>query len=124
MERGEALGIIGPNGAGKSTILKILSRIMRPDRGSARVTGRLSSLIEVGAGFHWDLTGREIASVRASKGSVSRDLDTVDAYYRLLKKRDPDSAYRLFVATVAAIRRSVERVELDKDKKPKIVPKR
>ncbi|HUU83012.1 MAG TPA: ABC transporter ATP-binding protein [Phycisphaerae bacterium] len=59
VHRGEALGIIGPNGAGKSTILKILSKIMRPDRGDARVNGRLSSLIEVGAGFHWDLTGRE-----------------------------------------------------------------
>ncbi|GMV96632.1 MAG: hypothetical protein AMXMBFR83_09940 [Phycisphaerae bacterium] len=57
--RGEALGVIGPNGAGKSTLLKILSRILRADRGRLTVHGRLSGLIEVGAGFHGDLTGRE-----------------------------------------------------------------
>src|SRR5215467_2742244 len=57
--QGEALGIIGPNGSGKSTILKLLSRILRPDRGRLAVTGRLGALIELGAGFHPDLTGRE-----------------------------------------------------------------
>jgi len=57
--RGDAVGIIGPNGAGKSTILKLLSRILRPDQGSIVVRGRLAGLIEVGAGFHGDLTGRE-----------------------------------------------------------------
>jgi len=56
---GDALGIIGANGAGKSTTLKILSGIMRPDRGSVVIRGRLRSLIEVAAGFHPDLTGRE-----------------------------------------------------------------
>ncbi len=56
---GEAFGIIGHNGAGKSTILKILSRIMKPTKGSMVVNGRLSALIEVTAGFHQDLTGRE-----------------------------------------------------------------
>jgi lipopolysaccharide transport system ATP-binding protein len=56
---GEAFGIIGHNGAGKSTMLKILSRIMKPTRGSMMVRGRLSALIEVTAGFHQDLTGRE-----------------------------------------------------------------
>lgn len=59
VHHGEALGIIGPNGAGKSTLLKILSRILRPNRGRIRVKGRLSALIEVSAGFHPDLTGRE-----------------------------------------------------------------
>ncbi len=59
VERGEALGIIGPNGAGKSTALKLLSGILRPDRGRISVSGKLSALIEVGAGFHPDLTGRE-----------------------------------------------------------------
>lgn len=59
VHRGEAVGIIGPNGAGKSTLLKILSRVLRPDRGRVSVNGRLSGLIEVGAGFHGDLSGRE-----------------------------------------------------------------
>lgn len=56
---GECVGIIGPNGAGKSTLLKCASRILRPNRGKVRVEGRVSALIEVGAGFHNDLTGRE-----------------------------------------------------------------
>ncbi|HET7553673.1 MAG TPA: ABC transporter ATP-binding protein [Gemmatimonadaceae bacterium] len=56
---GEALGIIGPNGAGKSTILKLLTRILKPTRGTSSVRGRTGALIEVAAGFHADLTGRE-----------------------------------------------------------------
>jgi len=59
IRKGEAVGIIGHNGAGKSTILKLLSGIMRPTSGNISVLGRLSALIEVGAGFHQDLTGRE-----------------------------------------------------------------
>jgi len=59
LEPGEAFGIIGGNGAGKSTMLKLLTGIMRPTHGSIRVAGRLSALIEVSAGFHPDLTGRE-----------------------------------------------------------------
>src|SRR5271168_2074143 len=59
VKRGEAFGIIGHNGAGKSTILKILSRIMKPTKGSMVVNGRLSALLEVTAGFHPDLTGME-----------------------------------------------------------------
>jgi len=57
--RGEAVGIIGPNGAGKSTALKLLAGILRPDEGQVAIRGRLAALIEVGAGFHGDLTGRE-----------------------------------------------------------------
>lgn len=56
---GEALGIIGPNGAGKSTSLKLLARILRPDAGDIRIRGRVAALIEVSAGMHGDLTGRE-----------------------------------------------------------------
>jgi ABC-type polysaccharide/polyol phosphate transport system ATPase subunit len=59
VQPGEALGIIGPNGAGKTTILKLLSKITLPTSGQIRVNGRLSALIELGAGFHGDLTGRE-----------------------------------------------------------------
>ncbi|HRV94583.1 MAG TPA: ABC transporter ATP-binding protein [Anaerolineae bacterium] len=56
---GESLGIIGPNGAGKTTILKLLSKVTHPSNGKITVNGRLSALIELGAGFHPDLTGRE-----------------------------------------------------------------
>jgi lipopolysaccharide transport system ATP-binding protein len=56
---GQTLGIIGPNGSGKSTTLKLLTRIYEPTRGYCRITGRVGTLIEVSAGFHGDLTGRE-----------------------------------------------------------------
>src|SRR5215216_3698658 len=59
VQQGEALGIIGHNGAGKSTILKLLSRITAPTSGEIRIRGQLSALIEVGSGFHPELTGRE-----------------------------------------------------------------
>jgi lipopolysaccharide transport system ATP-binding protein len=59
VEKGENVGIIGLNGAGKSTLLKILSRIVTPTEGRARITGRLGALLEVGTGFHQELTGRE-----------------------------------------------------------------
>jgi len=59
VEEGETLGIIGPNGAGKTTTLKLLSRVTRPTSGRISVKGRVSALIELGAGFHPDLTGRE-----------------------------------------------------------------
>src|SRR5438034_8166142 len=59
VQPGEALGIIGPNGAGKSTTLKLLTKILKPTQGRCEVRGRAGALIEVAAGFHPDLTGRE-----------------------------------------------------------------
>src|SRR5438445_1020294 len=82
IQRGEAFGIIGGNGAGKSTILKLLTGIMRPTKGSIHVDGRVSALIEVSAGFHPDLTGRENIYLNATilgmtKQEIKRRFDAI-----------------------------------------------
>jgi ABC-type polysaccharide/polyol phosphate transport system ATPase subunit len=69
---GEIVGVVGHNGAGKSTLLKLLCRILRPTRGTIRVRGRLSAVIELGAGFHEDLTARENVHLAASFLGLSR----------------------------------------------------
>jgi len=76
VEQGEAIGIVGPNGAGKSTILKLLSGITEPTGGRIQVNGKLAALIEVGAGFHPDLTGRENIYLYGSiMGLKRKDID-------------------------------------------------
>jgi lipopolysaccharide transport system ATP-binding protein len=86
--RGESLGIIGPNGSGKSTTLKLLSGILRADLGSLRVRGRLGALIELGAGFHPDLTGRENIYLNGTilgmnKAEIAAKFDEIVAFSEL-----------------------------------------
>ena len=71
--KGETLGIIGPNGAGKSTILKLLSRIIQQTKGSFRVQGRVAALIELGGGFHGDLSGAENIALQGTMVGLSRE---------------------------------------------------
>jgi ABC-type polysaccharide/polyol phosphate transport system ATPase subunit len=82
VEEGEVLGIIGRNGAGKSTLLKILARITEPTEGSAAVRGRVASLLEVGTGFHPELTGRENVYLNGAilgmrKSEIDRRFDEI-----------------------------------------------
>ena len=82
IEPGEVVGIIGHNGAGKSTLLKMLARISTPTRGSVKVNGRIAPLIEVGAGFVPDFTGRETVYLNASilgmpKKEIDRKFDEI-----------------------------------------------
>ena len=85
VKRGEVLGIVGHNGAGKSTLLKILSRITQPTTGTADIYGRVSSLLEVGTGFHSELSGRENIYLNAAmlgmrRGEVRRKFDEIVAF--------------------------------------------
>lgn len=76
IKKGEAVGIIGHNGCGKSTTLKLLTKIMYPDEGSIEIKGRVSSLIELGAGFHPDMSGRENIYTNASIfGLTKKEID-------------------------------------------------
>ncbi|MCC8136454.1 MAG: ABC transporter ATP-binding protein [Clostridiales bacterium] len=88
VKKGEAIGLIGHNGCGKSTTLKLLTKIMYPDSGTITMRGRVSSLIELGAGFHPDMSGRENIYINASifgltKKEIDRRLDDIIAFSEL-----------------------------------------
>jgi lipopolysaccharide transport system ATP-binding protein len=90
IHRGEAVGIIGRNGAGKSTLLKILSRITEPTRGRAEIWGRVGSLLEIGTGFHPELTGRDNlylngAILGMKKAEIDRKFDEIVAFSEVEK---------------------------------------
>ena len=90
VKRGEVLGIIGRNGAGKSTLLKIMSRVTTPTRGQVKIKGRVASLLEVGTGFHPELTGRENtflngAILGMTKDEIRRKFDEIVAFAEIEK---------------------------------------
>jgi homopolymeric O-antigen transport system ATP-binding protein len=113
LKRGEVLGIIGPNGAGKSTLLKILSRVTRPTVGRAWIHGRVGSLLEVGTGFHPELTGRENiylngAVLGMTKAEIDHKFDEIiefaeiDAFLDTPVKRYSSGMYMRLAFSIAA----------------------
>jgi lipopolysaccharide transport system ATP-binding protein len=93
VKQGEVIGIIGRNGAGKSTLLKVLSRITDPTEGEVRIRGRVASLLEVGTGFHPELTGRENIYLNGSilgmsKAEIKRKFDEIVAFAEVEKFLD------------------------------------
>ena len=98
VQQGEVLGIIGPNGSGKSTLLKILSRITPPTTGEVKIRGRVGSLLEVGTGFHPELTGRENiflngAILGMGKKEITRKMDEIVAFSGIEKFLDTPVKY-------------------------------
>lgn len=98
VQRGEVLGLIGRNGAGKSTLLKVLSRITKPTEGRAEIRGRVGSLLEVGTGFHPELTGRENvflngAILGMSRREIQRKFDEIVAFSEVEKFLDTPLKY-------------------------------
>ncbi len=113
IQRGEVVGVIGGNGAGKSTLLKLLSRVTEPSTGFAEVQGRVGSLLEVGTGFHPDLTGRENVFLNGAilgmhQSEVHRKFDEIVAFSEVEKfldvpvKRYSSGMYMRLAFAVAA----------------------
>mgnify|MGYP000132647009 CR=1 FL=1 len=115
IRQGESLALVGPNGAGKTTILKLLAKITRPTSGRVSVCGRLSALIELGAGFHPDLTGRENVYLNGTilglkRAEVDRRFDEIVAFSELeqfidtpVKRYSSGMVVRLGFAVAACI---------------------
>lgn len=98
LKKGETLGIIGSNGAGKSTLLKILSKVTYPTSGEAILKGKVSSLLEIGVGFHPDLTGRENIFLNGvilgfSKFQIARQFDAIVDFSEISKFIDTPVKY-------------------------------
>lgn len=88
IKNGEVIGLIGENGCGKSTLLKLMTRIMYPEKGTIKIKGKVSSLLELGAGFHPDMTGRENIYINASifgltKTEINNKLDEIISFSEL-----------------------------------------
>ena len=95
VRRGESLGIIGRNGAGKTTLMKVIARVLRPTEGSAEVRGTLAPLLELGAGFDMELSGRENvflngAILGMSEAEINRKFDSIVAFSELEKFLDSE----------------------------------
>jgi len=115
LQRGESLALIGPNGAGKTTILKLLAGITTPTSGNININGKLSALIELGAGFHPDLSGRENiflngAILGLTRAEIQRKFDEIVAFSELekfidtpVKRYSSGMAVRLGFAVAASI---------------------
>jgi lipopolysaccharide transport system ATP-binding protein len=98
VHRGEVLGLIGPNGAGKSTLLKILTRITTPTTGTVDIYGRVSSLLEVGTGFHRELSGRDNVYLNGSilgltRREIQKRFDEIVAFAEMEKHIDTMAKY-------------------------------
>src|SRR5262249_18600059 len=113
VKQGETLGVIGQNGAGKSTLLKILSRITEPTYGQAEICGRVGSLLEVGTGFHGELSGRENVYLNGAilgmkKAEIDSKFDEIVAFAELERfidtpvKRYSSGMYMRLAFAVAA----------------------
>ena len=113
IKQGDAFGIIGKNGAGKSTLLKVLTRITSPTAGTIKIKGRMASLLEVGTGFHPEMTGRENVYMNGAilgmrRGEIGRKMDDIITFAELEKfidtpvKRYSSGMYVRLAFSVAA----------------------